>query len=145
MKFLRMLIVDRRLPWYIRVLPLVVLVYWISPVDLIPFFPFDDVAIAMLVLAMMVWLTPRDLISEAAERRRISAPVAAAGLGSLSGHPLPDPLHPGAFGAGVVQADPEMIVPFPYHLLHAARLGTKGGQHPGVLSAEVVEVLAAYL
>ena len=64
MKFLRMLIVDRRLPWYIRVLPLVVLVYWISPVDLIPFFPFDDVAIALLVLAMMVWLTPRDLISE---------------------------------------------------------------------------------
>ena len=64
LRFLRMLILDRRLPWYIRVLPLVVLVYWISPVDLIPFFPFDDVAVALVVLAMMVWLTPRDLISE---------------------------------------------------------------------------------
>jgi uncharacterized membrane protein YkvA (DUF1232 family) len=64
MTFLRLLIFDRRLPWYLRGLPLVVLVYWISPIDLIPFFPFDDIAFALLVLALMVWLIPRDLISE---------------------------------------------------------------------------------
>ena len=64
MTFLRLLVFDRRLPWYVRALPLAVLVYWISPLDLIPFFPFDDVAFALLVLAVMVWLTPRDLIVE---------------------------------------------------------------------------------
>ncbi len=62
--FLRLLVFDRRLPWYLRVLPLAVLVYWISPVDLIPLVPLDDLALALLVLAAMVWLTPRDLIAE---------------------------------------------------------------------------------
>ncbi len=62
--FLRLLVFDRRLPWYLRVLPLVVLVYWVSPVDLIPLVPLDDLALALLVLAIMVWLTPRDLIAE---------------------------------------------------------------------------------
>ena len=64
MTFLRLLVFDRRMPWYVRALPLAVLVYWISPVDLIPFFPFDDIAFALLVLALMVWLIPRDLITE---------------------------------------------------------------------------------
>ena len=62
--FLRLLVLDRRLPWYIRALPLAVLVYWISPLDLIPLFPFDDIAFALLVLALMVWLIPRELIGE---------------------------------------------------------------------------------
>ena len=62
--FLRLLILDRRLPWYVRALPLLALVYLISPIDLIPFFPFDDIAIALLVIAAMVWLTPRELIAE---------------------------------------------------------------------------------
>ena len=64
MTFLRLLVFDRRLPWYVRALPLAVLVYWISPVDLIPFFPFDDIAFALFVLALMVWLIPRELITE---------------------------------------------------------------------------------
>ena len=64
MTFLRLLVFDRRLPWYVRALPLAVLIYWISPVDLIPFFPFDDIAFALFVLALMVWLIPRDLITE---------------------------------------------------------------------------------
>ena len=62
--FLRLLVFDRRLPWYVRALPLAVLAYWISPIDLIPFFPFDDIAFAIFVLALMVCLIPRDLISE---------------------------------------------------------------------------------
>ena len=62
--FLRLLVFDLRLPWYVRALPLAVLVYWISPLDLIPLIPFDDVAFALLVLTAMVWLTPRELISE---------------------------------------------------------------------------------
>ncbi len=66
--FLRLLIFDRRLPWYIRAMPLVALVYLVSPIDLIPFFPFDDIAIALLVVAVMVWLTPRELIAELLSR-----------------------------------------------------------------------------
>jgi uncharacterized membrane protein YkvA (DUF1232 family) len=62
--FLRLLVFDRRLPWYVRALPLAVLIYWISPLDLLPFFPFDDVAFALLVLALMAWLIPRELIVE---------------------------------------------------------------------------------
>lgn len=66
--FLRLLIFDRRLPWYVRALPLLALVYLISPIDLIPFFPFDDIAIALVVVAAMVWLTPRELIAELLSR-----------------------------------------------------------------------------
>ena len=62
--FLRLLVVDRRLPWYVRALPLMVLVYWVSPLDLIPLVPFDDVAFSLVALAVMVWLTPRELIAE---------------------------------------------------------------------------------
>ena len=62
--FLRLLVLDRRLPWYVRALPLAVLIYWLSPLDLLPLFPFDDVAFAFLVIALMVWLIPRELITE---------------------------------------------------------------------------------
>ena len=62
--FLRLLVFDRRLPWYVRALPLAVLIYWISPLDLLPLFPFDDIAFALLVLALMAWLIPRELIAE---------------------------------------------------------------------------------
>ena len=64
LKFLRLLVLDLRIPWYIRALPLIVLIYWLSPIDLIPLIPVDDIAIALLTLALMVWLTPRPLITE---------------------------------------------------------------------------------
>ena len=73
--FLRLLIIDRRLPWYVRALPLVALVYLISPIDLIPFFPFDDIALALLVIAAMVWLTPRELIAELLSRADAAHPA----------------------------------------------------------------------
>ena len=62
--FMRLLMLERRLPWYVRALPLTVLVYWVSPLDLIPLVPFDDVAFSLAALAVMVWLTPRELIAE---------------------------------------------------------------------------------
>ena len=96
--FLRLLVLDRRLPWYIRALPLAVLVYWISPLDLIPLFPFDDIAFALL----LALLAPR--------------------LVGLSNHPLPDTTHPWAIGIGVVQADEEVVMAVAHHLLHIALL-----------------------
>ncbi len=62
--FLRLLAVDRRLPWYVRALPLLALAYWISPIDLIPGFMPDDIALTLLVIVAVVRLTPRDLIAE---------------------------------------------------------------------------------
>ena len=62
--FLRLLVLDLRLPWYVRALPLAVLVYWLSPLDLLPLIPLDDIALALLALALIIWLTPRGLIAE---------------------------------------------------------------------------------
>ena len=62
--FLRLLITDRRLPWTVRLLPILVLVYLVSPIDLIPGFALDDVAIALLALVIIVRLTPYELLLE---------------------------------------------------------------------------------
>ena len=62
--FLRLLAFDPRLPWYVRAMPLLALVYWISPIDLIPGFMADDVAFTLLVIMAIVRLTPRKLIAE---------------------------------------------------------------------------------
>ena len=40
------LLFDRRVPMTLKLLlPVAALVYWISPVDLMPFLPFDDIAV----------------------------------------------------------------------------------------------------
>lgn len=40
------LIFDRRVPLTLKLLlPVAALIYWISPVDLMPFLPFDDIAV----------------------------------------------------------------------------------------------------
>ena len=62
--FLRLLAFDRRLPWYVRCLPLLALAYWVSPVDLIPGFMLDDVAFTLLIILAIVRFTPRELIFE---------------------------------------------------------------------------------
>lgn len=42
------LLFDRRVPLTLKLLlPVAALVYWISPVDLMPFLPFDDVAVVV--------------------------------------------------------------------------------------------------
>ena len=62
--FLRLLAVDRRLPWYVRALPLLALAYWISPIDLIPGFMPDDIAFTLLIIMAVIRLTPPELIAE---------------------------------------------------------------------------------
>ena len=80
--FLRLLAFDPRLPWYVRALPLLALAYWISPVDLIPGFMADDIALTLLVIMAVVRLTPRELIAELLQ-------AAAAAHPSGRGTPLP--------------------------------------------------------
>lgn len=77
--FLRLLVLDLRLPWYVRALPLAVLVYWLSPLDLLPLIPLDDIALALLALALIVWLTPRGLIAELLRTADAAHPPSAPG------------------------------------------------------------------
>lgn len=45
-------------------LPLLALVYWISPLDLIPGVPIDDVAVLILIAKLFVQMAPRDVVDQ---------------------------------------------------------------------------------
>ena len=50
---------DPRVPTALKImLPAAALVYWISPIDLIPGLPFDDIAVVILALRMFVMMAP---------------------------------------------------------------------------------------
>lgn len=55
-------------------LPLLALVYWFSPLDLIPGMPLDDIAILLLAARMLVSLAPQDSVRNAYAGRRNSIP-----------------------------------------------------------------------
>ena len=64
---------DPRLPWHVRVLALAVAAYALSPIDLIPdFIPvlgyLDDLVLIPLGVALVVKLTPDDVLGDARER-----------------------------------------------------------------------------
>ncbi len=46
-------------------LPFLALLYWISPIDLIPLMPFDDIAIVLLAARLFVALSPKDSVNRA--------------------------------------------------------------------------------
>ena len=79
---------DPRLPWHVRLLALAVAAYALSPIDLIPdFIPvlgyLDDLVLVPLGVALVVKLTPADVLADARERaahaaRRPVSVVAAA-------------------------------------------------------------------
>lgn len=57
---------DPAVPGLLKlVLPLLALVYWLSPLDLIPGMPFDDIAILLLAARMLVSLAPQDSVRNA--------------------------------------------------------------------------------
>ena len=64
---------DPRLPWHVRLLALAVAAYALSPIDLIPdFIPVlgyvDDLILIPLGVALVVKLTPADLLDDARAR-----------------------------------------------------------------------------
>ena len=66
---------DPRVPWYAKVLGLIVVAYALSPIDLIPdFIPvlgyLDDVILVPLGIALVVRLIPKDVMDE---HRKIAA------------------------------------------------------------------------
>ncbi len=57
---------DPSVPGFLKlVLPLLALIYWVSPLDLIPGMPFDDIAILLLAARMLVALAPSDSVRQA--------------------------------------------------------------------------------
>jgi uncharacterized membrane protein YkvA (DUF1232 family) len=77
------LIRDDRVPLLLKAIPLLALIYVISPIDLIPdFIPVlgqvDDVGIAMLALSLFNALAPADVVAE--HQQRLSG-----GTGSTNG------------------------------------------------------------
>ncbi len=58
---------DPRVPGLLKVgLPLLAMIYWISPIDLLPGLPFDDIALLIVALKMFVNLAPQDAKGNAA-------------------------------------------------------------------------------
>ncbi len=71
--FFKRVLSDRRVPWTAKIIPILVVLYLLNPIDLIPdFLPvvgyLDDVAIVLLALALVLRLTPgatiRDLLRD---------------------------------------------------------------------------------
>ncbi|MDA0676914.1 MAG: YkvA family protein [Chloroflexi bacterium] len=76
------MLTDRRVPKLVRVLPLLLALYLAMPFDLVPdFIPvlgyMDDVAVVVLTLALMVRLTPREIVEEHVARLQAESATAA--------------------------------------------------------------------
>lgn len=76
--FFRLFLLDQRVPLLVKLLPLFAAAYLASPIDLLPGIPFDDIAFALLALALMVRLTPKhvleDLLRQAAGAKVVRPP-----------------------------------------------------------------------
>ena len=60
------LLLDPTVPGLLKILlPVAALIYWISPLDLIPGMPLDDLAILFLAARLFVSLAPRDSVNRA--------------------------------------------------------------------------------
>jgi uncharacterized membrane protein YkvA (DUF1232 family) len=69
---------DPRTPWFVRIIAVIVAAYALSPIDLIPdFIPvlgyLDDLVIIPLGLALVVRLTPAEVMLSAREQAKIAS------------------------------------------------------------------------
>ncbi|MEL6151483.1 MAG: hypothetical protein AAFV33_25340 [Chloroflexota bacterium] len=58
------LMVDNRVSVYTKSIPVFILIYIISPIDLIPFIPIDDIAILLAGLKLFEELIPSYIVTE---------------------------------------------------------------------------------
>ncbi len=60
------LLLDPAVPGLLKILlPVGALIYWISPLDIIPGMPVDDIAILLLAARLFVSLAPRESVNRA--------------------------------------------------------------------------------
>jgi uncharacterized membrane protein YkvA (DUF1232 family) len=82
LRFFRLLLRDEdgKIPWYVKVIPVVLVIYLAIPFDIIPdFVPvlgyLDDVAIALFALVLVMKLTPRQVVMEVLRRAQEDGPA----------------------------------------------------------------------
>jgi uncharacterized membrane protein YkvA (DUF1232 family) len=57
---------DPSVPGLLKMaLPFLALLYWISPIDLLPLVPLDDIAVMLVAVRLFVALAPRDSVNRA--------------------------------------------------------------------------------
>jgi uncharacterized membrane protein YkvA (DUF1232 family) len=75
------LLIDPSVPGLLKLaLPFMALAYLISPLDLIPLMPLDDIAVLLLAARLFVALSPRDSVN-----RAFNGGAAPGNTGSYSG------------------------------------------------------------
>ncbi len=64
LRFCWLVFLDKRVPLPLKLLVLAVLVYLISPIDILPGIVLDDIAVALLALVLIIRFTPRAVLEE---------------------------------------------------------------------------------
>ena len=69
LSFFKRIMTDKRVPVYVKIIPVVVVLYLVMPLELIPdFIPVigyvDDVGVALIGLALVIKLTPRVVVDD---------------------------------------------------------------------------------
>lgn len=60
------LLMDPSVPGLLKlVLPAIALIYWISPLDLMPGLPFDDIAVLFVLARLFVAMVPKETLNRA--------------------------------------------------------------------------------
>lgn len=73
------LLLDPAVPGLLKLLlPIGALIYWISPLDIIPGMPLDDIAVLLLAARFFVSLAPRDSVNRAYSGGRNTNPPNSA-------------------------------------------------------------------
>ncbi len=75
--FVRLMMGDDHVPMYVKIIPVLLLVYLTSPIDLVPdFIPvlgyMDDVVIALLALALIIRLTSGPVVLDLLQRAQLA-------------------------------------------------------------------------
>ena len=75
--FVRLMMGDDRVPMYVKLIPILLLLYLTSPIDLVPdFIPvlgyMDDVVIALLALALIIRLTSGPVVLDLLQRAQLA-------------------------------------------------------------------------
>ena len=78
--FVRLMMGDDRVPLYVKIIPVLLLIYLTSPIDFVPdFIPvlgyMDDVVIALLALALIIRLTSGPVVLDLLQRAQLADAV----------------------------------------------------------------------
>jgi len=55
---------DKRVPWYLKIIPAAAVIYAVSPIDFMPLNPIDDAAIVSAAFYLFKALCPKEVIAE---------------------------------------------------------------------------------